>query len=273
MENYGTSQQLQSNVKEQVSFQWSADVSYNLRVQDASQNGTLQLPSIVDNGTKTLDVNDSIIGVSRLADDSITNAKLQSISENNFVAPNCLDISSATVEVALDDGDYFLIADTSNVKKKVSFATIASAIDDHAIVFSDNTIPPETIENQTAQHILQANSSGVMTSRAISGDITITDGVSAIGADKVVSSMIASNAITATEIGLNAITSVKIINDAITSAKIADQSNITFANLGTTIYKGTGNYRWKVVVSNTEYKVQYSTDAISYNTLWNITAP
>lgn len=58
--------------------------------------------------------------------------------------------------------------------------------------FPDNTLAPSKLANQTAGKILQANSSGVVTGTAVTGDVTISNsGVTAIGATKVTSGMLA----------------------------------------------------------------------------------
>ena len=90
---------------------------------------------------------------------------------------------------------------------------------------------PHIIQNQTANNILQADATGVMTARAVSGDVTMVNGLVTIG------------------------------NDKISSAKIADQSTITFSNAGEIVFKGSLNQRWKVNVSDTQFKVAFSSNA------------
>jgi hypothetical protein len=74
-------------------------------------------------------------------------------------------------------------------------------------------IAPSQIQNQTAGKLLIANSSGVITGTAMSGDVTISDaGVTEIGAGKV----------GATELGTKAVETAKINDSAVTEGKTAD---------------------------------------------------
>ena len=168
--DYGTVSQKQLNVKEQVVFKNASD--YTLKIQDVSQNGTINLPNITDGSTKTLDVNDSTIGMSRITDDSITNAKLQTISEDDLVSHNALNINDASAETTLVDTHNFLITDASGTKKKVSFATINSQITPAA-----NSVSVDSIQNGSAHQLIQCDASGAPAYVSMSGDMTLQGGV------------------------------------------------------------------------------------------------
>ena len=67
------------------------------------------------------------------------------------------------------------------------------------------------------------NGSNVATGVDVTGDVTISNaGVTAIGAQKVVNSMVADDAIGADELAANAVVTASIVNDAIDGTKIAD---------------------------------------------------
>lgn len=71
--------------------------------------------------------------------------------------------------------------------------------------------------------LLIANSSGVITGRTVSGDITLSDaGVAQIGASKVVESKINNGAVTVNKIGTGAVNASKLGASAVETAKIKD---------------------------------------------------
>ena len=231
--DYGTVSQKQLNVKEQVVFKNASD--YTLKIQDVSQNGTINLPNITDGSTKTLDVNDSTIGMSRITDDSITNAKLQTISEDDLVSHNALNINDASAETTLVDTHNFLITDASGTKKKVSFATINSQITPAA-----NSVSVDSIQNGSAHQLIQCDASGAPAYVSMSGDMTLQGGVALVG------------------------------NDAITSAKLADQTDISLANNGILVFQdASGNQQWKVDISSDKFQISYH-DGSSWETKWDI---
>ena len=219
--DYGTVSQKQLNVKEQVVFK-NSNTDYTVKVQDASQNGTLSLPSLTGGSNKTLDVDDSIIGMSRIDDDTITNAKLQTIIEDNLVSHSALNVNGASAETTLVNSHNFLISDASGVKKKVSFQTINAQITPAA-----NSVSVDSIQNGSAHQLIQCDASGAPAYVSIGGDMTLQGGQSTIA------------------------------NDAITSAKLADQSAINVANNGELIFKNSTGDQWKLNVSSNKFQISY----------------
>ena len=219
--DYGTGSQKQLNVKEQVVFK-NSNTDYTVKVQDASQNGTLSLPSLTGGSNKTLDVDDSIIGMSRIDDDTITNAKLQTIIEDNLVSHSALNVNGASAETTLVNSHNFLISDASGVKKKVSFQTINAQITPAA-----NSVSVDSIQNGSAHQLIQCDASGAPAYVSMSGDATIQNGVATIA------------------------------NDAISSAKLADQSQVNISNNGELIFKNSVGDQWKLNVSSNKFQISY----------------
>ena len=219
--DYGTVSQKQLNVKEQVVFK-NSNTDYTVKVQDASQNGTLSLPSLTGGSNKTLDVDDSIIGMSRIDDDTITNAKLQTIIEDNLVSHSALNVNGASAETTLVNSHNFLISDASGVKKKVSFQTINAQITPAA-----NSVSVDSIQNGSAHQLIQCDASGAPAYVSMSGDATIQNGVATVS------------------------------NDAITSAKLADQSQVNISNNGELIFKNSVGDQWKLNVSSNKFQISY----------------
>ena len=220
--DYGTVSQKQLNVKEQVVFK-NSNTDYTLKVQDASQNGTLNLPSLTGGSNKTLDVDDSIVAMSRLDDDSITNAKLQTIIEDNLVSASAINVNGSSAETTLVNSHNFLISDASGIKKKVSFATINAQITPAA-----NSVDVESIIDGAAHQLIQCDASGSPEYVSMSGDMTLQGGQSTIA------------------------------NDAISSAKLADQSAINVANNGVLVFQdASGNQQWKLDIGSNKFQISY----------------
>ena len=243
LDNHGHVQQKSIAVKEEVQFTPGAS-TLSVKTQDASQNGIVLLPNITDGSSKTLDVNDSTIGMSRIADNSITNAKLQTITATAKVNVSALDISGATEEITVNDGDYFVINDASGGNYKLSFDNLNVAVDNHSHSYTANTIPSNALQDSSANNILQFDSSGVANSVAVSGDLTASAGAFTIG------------------------------NDAVSSAKLADQTEVVVSDgsgndNGIVFNDSTG--RWKLSVDSGEFKILWDAGSMgSYVEKWSV---
>lgn len=86
-----------------------------------------------------------------------------------------------------------------------------------------NSVAPSKLTNGTAGQLLIANSSGVVTSTTVTGDVTISDtGVTTIGSNAVGTTKIADNSITNAKMADNAINTAELADSSVTAAKIAD---------------------------------------------------
>ena len=102
-------------------------------------------------------------------------------------------------------------------------ATINNSAVTNAKISTTAAIALSKLEGGTSGEVIVASSSGVQTAVSLTGDVTVTDaGVTAIGADKVLTANVLDANVTTAKIADDAITTAKIADDAITSAKLAD---------------------------------------------------
>lgn len=114
--------------------------------------------------------------------------------------------------------------DNANIKSAANIdgSKLASAsVNGSKLV--DNSVSPAKISNGTAGQLLVANSSGVITSTTVTGDVTISDtGVTAIGADKVTDTQLRDDASTDAN---RAVTTNHIRDDAVDANKLRDDAS------------------------------------------------
>lgn len=111
--------------------------------------------------------------------------------------------------------------DNANIKSAANIdgSKLASAsVNGSKLV--DNSVSPAKISNGTAGQLLVANSSGVITSTTVTGDVTISNtGVTAIGADKVTDTQLRDDVSTDAN---RAVTTNHIRDDAVDANKLRD---------------------------------------------------
>jgi hypothetical protein len=91
-----------------------------------------------------------------------------------------------------------------------------------------NSVAPSKLTNGTAGQLLIANSSGVVTSTTVTGDVTISDtGVTTIGSNAVGTTEIADDSITHEKMANNSVGNDEMRNDAVNTTELVDASVTT----------------------------------------------
>ena len=107
-------------------------------------------------------------------------------------------------------------------------ATINNSAVTNAKISSTAAIALSKLEGGTSGEVIVASSSGVQTAVSLTGDVTVTDaGVTAIGADKVLTANVLDANVTTAKIADDAITTAKIADDAVTDAKILSKKTVS----------------------------------------------
>jgi uncharacterized protein YjbI with pentapeptide repeats len=174
---------------------------------------------LADAAVTTVKITDANVTTAKLADANVTNAKLDkaNIPLSGFGA--------ATANVALGS------------KKLTGVGNPTAAQDAATKAYVDSTVST-TNTNVTALSTLAdgkiylGNASNQATEVTVSGDVTMTNaGVVSIGTDKVVTSMLATNAVTTVKITDANVTTAKLADANVTNAKL-DKANIPLSGFG-----------------------------------------
>ena len=167
---------------------------------------------IADDAVETIKIKNANVTTAKIANTSVTNAKLDkaNIPLSGFGA------AAADVDLG------------SNKLTNVTDPTTAQ--DAATKNYVDTTT--SSITTLADGKIYLGNASNVATEVAPTGDVTITNaGVTAIGASKVVTTMIADDAVETIKIKNANVTTAKIANTSVTNAKL-DKANIPLSGFG-----------------------------------------
>ena len=168
--------------------------------------------------TETLQAGDSIIA----KQDSPTTLAHWITVNNNVVTP----VVGANIANDAIDSQHYADGSIDNAHiadDAVGADELAANAVVNASVASGAAIDYSKLAALTSARLLEGNGSNVATGVDVTGDVTISNaGVTAIGAQKVVNSMVADDAIGADELAANAVVTASIVNDAIDGTKIAD---------------------------------------------------
>tara|TARA_R110000851_G_scaffold114339_6_gene239622 strand:+ start:8517 stop:10358 length:1842 start_codon:yes stop_codon:yes gene_type:complete len=224
-----------------------------------SQVTAQDLDATTDSGTIDIDLDSEVLTIAggegidtSASGTTITIAGEDATTSNKGVASFSSDnFSVSSGAVTIKDGGVVtaeLADDAITTAKIANDAVGAEQLADNAVVTANITasaVSLAKIANQAANTVLvrDANSSGVVSAKAVtdtqiligdgtgftaaalSGDVTMTNaGVVAIGATKVVNSMLADDAVGADELAANAVVTASIVDNNVTQAKIADDA-------------------------------------------------
>jgi len=157
--------------------------------------------------------------------------------------PYALYAGNANVNLSVTGQDYITISGNQINASKIDATTDIVGLSDVSTSgdYDDLINTPTLFDGDYANltntpqlndgKIFVGDSSNKSSEVAVSGDVTITNaGVTAIGAEKVVNTMLVDDAVTTVKITDANVTTAKLADDAVTTVKIAD-ANVTTAKL------------------------------------------
>jgi len=195
-------------------------------------SGTAALPVVAANAITSAKIADGTIVVSDLANDAVETAK---IKDANVTSAKILDANVTANKLATDAVVTAKIKDQNVTATKLAGITtngtsgqVLSSNADGSLAWANGLT-----DNLVNGQILLGNGSSKAAAVTPTGDVTINNaGVTAIGASKIVTGMIADANITSAKIADGTIVVADLANDAVETAKIKD-ANVTTAKIAT----------------------------------------
>ena len=212
-------------------------------VYDAKTDGQIlvgdgtDIASVAVSGDVTL----ANTGAVTIADDAVTTAKLANIAQGSILvggasdAPTVYDAKTDGQILVGDGTDIASVAVTGDVTITNAGVTAIGAQKVVNSMLADDAVGLDELVNITDGSILIGGASDAPTEVAVTGDVTITNaGVTAIGAQKVVNSMLADDAVGLDELVNITDGSILIGGASDAPTEVAVTGDVTITNAGVT---------------------------------------
>ncbi len=200
-----------------VTTMLAADAVTSAKITD----GTIVVGDLADDAVETAKIKNANVTNAKLATNAVTTAKISDANVTNA------KLDKANIPLS---GFAAATADVDLGSNKLTNVTNPSSAQDAATKSYVDTAT-SSITTLTNGKIYVGNASNEATQVTPTGDVTITNaGVTAIGTNKVVTAMLATDAVTTVKITDANVTSAKLADDAVETAKIKN-ANVTNAKL------------------------------------------
>ena len=189
-------------------------------------DGAVTTAKILDGTIAVGDLADNAVETAKIKDAAVTYAKIQNISASNKVLGRVSANAGVVEEIATTGSGDVVRATSPTLVTPVLGAATGTSLSVSGQLTSTVAIgtAPLVVTSTTpvANLSIGGNAATVTTNADLSGDVTSSGNTTTIGANKVVTGMIADGTIIVGDLANNAVEEAKIKNDAVTSAKIKD---------------------------------------------------